>query len=254
MSENAPPPIGHHSDWLPFIAAVELALRQLGDPVQAMDAAISAVDSWVADVISARESWVPALVVVRGVRRLMTGTDKLKINYPAYWDDEGRQRLAKEWRDERRDENTVELITNEQGREHREPVLLFLWRPRLEEFLGLRPAAAREAKEPSEPVAQPEPEPEPQPESQAATPEQKSAKPRTTVQHTLTVAALDYLREKRPDKYSSGFAGARATIVESQMRPIWTEVCKAEAVSPDDYPLPSRDMITRAMKKYRVRD
>ena len=226
MSENAPPPIGHHSDWLPFIAAVELALRQLGDPVQAMDAAISAVDSWVADVISARESWVPALIVVRGVRRLVTSTDKFKIHYFTYRDDDEQERLEREWRNE----TTVELITIEQDREHREQVPLFFWRPKWEEFLGLRPAAAHEAKEPSGPVA---PGPQPEPEQ------------RTWTSKELIGAAFDRLREKHQNKYSEGFAGAKPSVLRNQARPIWDEICKAHSVSSEDHPLPNWDSFKR---------
>src|SRR5262249_10290100 len=110
-----------------------------------------------------------------------------------------------------------------------------------------QPEPQPEPVEPVEPIVQPE-----SVESCAATPEQKSAKPRTTVQHTLTVAALKYLRNKHPEKYSKGFAEARPAIAESQMKPSWAGICKDAGVEPDEHPLPSRDMISRAMKSYRV--
>ena len=80
----------------------------------------------------------------------------------------------------------------------------------------------------------------------AATPKQKSAK----VSKTLIDAAFDCLRKKYPDKYSSGFAGARPTVLRSQARPIWPDICKAEGVSTGDYPLPGWDSWKRGRDRH----
>jgi hypothetical protein len=240
MSKNAPPPIGYHPDWLPFIAAVELALRQIGDPDRAMDVVISAVKSWVANAVSAPESWVPVLIEdARGVRRLMTSTDKLRYYPPIeHNDDDDHERLREEWRDE----TTIELITiDEQGREHRERVLLFIWGLKLEEFLGLRPAVAHEAKEPNEPAEQPEPGEQSEPVEGEQSEPVKGEQP--TVRNQIIIAIL---RKEYGDHFTTDDMTGKGAVVRDH----WGAECRARHVS---YKLPHRTTIENAIKDYRKR-
>jgi hypothetical protein len=100
---------------------------------------------------------------------------------------------------------------------------------------------------------QSESQPESQPEKPAKT-RKKPAKSRKSVKYTLTVVALDRLRDERPNEYSDGFSEARPNIVESQIKPIWRDVVKAAGHGPDKYTAPKQRMISRAMKNYIVRD
>jgi hypothetical protein len=221
MSERAPPPLGHHPNWLPFIAAVELVLRQVGDANQAMKIAISALNSG-----------VHSLVIVHGVRRLVTKGDKFQIEPPIYWDDNDEEKLTNEWRDE----TTVRL--------NGELVPLFAWRPELEEFLGLRSAAAREETGPRGE----QPEVEAGQPSRTGPAKKRPARKRPP-RHELILEIL--LRE-----YPNGFREISTAVLMTKVAAGWDEACKARGWfgnvtrGQPNYPVPGWDTINNVKKLY----
>ena len=71
-----------------------------------------------------------------------------------------------------------------------------------------------------------------------------------TLKRKLVNAGLARLREKYPDKYPEGIPEDESpTLLIKQMKPIWADTCRAEGVSPADYPLSSslRGTVARAI-------
>ena len=132
------------------------------------------------------------------------------------------------------------------GLEALDPNLIFVWWPDVERLCGLAEPPKPQLKPAPKAAAAKTPTPARGSPKRAATPKQKPAKRRTKqanrqterLERKLVNAGLARLRDKYREKYSKGFSKTLSpSDLIRQMKPLWAEVCKAEDVKPEDYPL-----------------
>ena len=178
------------------------------------------------DVLSIR-------VRVDGVRERLTCWGEIEFSITSYID-----HPAELMRDD-----DIEIA---RGLEALDPNLIFVWWPDVERLCGLAEPPKPQLKPAPKAAAAKTPTPARGSPKRAATPKQKPAKRRTKqanrqterLERKLVNAGLARLRDKYREKYSKGFSKTLSpSDLIRQMKPLWAEVCKAEDVKPEDYPL-----------------
>ena len=242
MSERGWPPLDS-PNWRPLRDAIAFVSRHFGSVRETETKLYPALVS--GDLLSIQ-------VRADGVRERLTCWGEIEFSITSYID-----HPAELMRDD-----DIEIA---RGLEALDPNLIFVWWPDVERLCGLAEPPKPQSKpvEPWAPKAAAAKTPTPARGSpkRAATPKQKPAKRRTKqanrqterLERKLVNAGLARLRDKYPDKYPKGFSKtlSPAALIR-QMTPLWAEVCKAEDVKPEDYPL-KWDTVARAIGRRKDR-